>query len=102
MGSKPAGVRVVYDITVPQKHNFLAMGIMVHNCSTLEIISGLEQTTVWRLKEVWSNINPKLRKSLEEKAKKFRSEKNWKKHRKLVQTAIPPCIPYLGMFFLRD
>jgi hypothetical protein len=66
-------------------------------CSTLEIISGLEQTPVWRLKEVWSNVNPKLRKSLEEKAKKFRSDKNWKKHRKLVQSAIPPCIPYLGM-----
>lgn len=67
-------------------------------CSTLEVISGLEQTPVWRLKEVWANVNPKLRKSLEEKAKKFRSDKNWKKHRKLVQTAIPPCIPYLGMY----
>lgn len=70
--------------------------VLQNYCSTLEIISGLEQTPVWRLKEVWSNVNPKLRKSLEEKAKKFRSDKNWKKHRKLVQTAIPPCIPYLG------
>ena len=62
----------------------------------LAIVAGLEQTPVWRLKEVWASVNPKLRKSLEEKAKKFRSDKNWKKHRKLVRLANPPCVPYLG------
>lgn len=32
MGFKPAGVRTVYDITVPTMNNFLAAGITVHNC----------------------------------------------------------------------
>ena len=32
IGSKPAGRRLTFDISVPDKHNFLAEGVTVHNC----------------------------------------------------------------------
>ena len=45
MGIKPAGVRVTYDITVPQKENFLANGIAVHNC--VPVVCRNDETSDW-------------------------------------------------------
>ncbi|PIG84367.1 guanine nucleotide exchange factor [Aspergillus arachidicola] len=71
----------------------------MNNYATLmSIISGLGQSPVFRLRQTWGLVNPRIRNLLEELRDLMSSEKNWAKYREVLRQASPPCVPFLGIY----
>lgn len=71
----------------------------MNNYATLmSIVSGLGQSPVFRLRQTWGLVNPRIRNLLEELRDLMSSEKNWAKYREVLRQASPPCVPFLGMY----
>ena len=71
----------------------------LQNYSTmLQIISGLKQTSVQRIKELWTEMSPRVKKVFEDLDMQFRPVGNWGSARMLLKTKQPPILPHLGMF----
>lgn len=73
----------------------------------MEILSGLEASSVHRLKVTWSRLDRKHQQMLEEQRAITSQASNYKTLRGLLRQAIPPCIPFFGMYltdltFLED
>lgn len=64
----------------------------------LQIVSGLKQTSVQRIKDMWSDLQPRLRKVFDDLDMQFRPVGNWSSARTLLKTKPPPTVPHLGMF----
>lgn len=62
----------------------------------LQIISGLSNSSVHRLRETWALVSSNLRKNYEELSKY--NEKNFTSLRERIRKANPPCIPFLGTY----
>lgn len=64
----------------------------------MEIISGLQATSVYRLKFTWNEVPAKKKLILEEAASLMARESNFKKFRSRLHSVNPPCIPFFGMY----
>ena len=71
----------------------------LQNYSTmLQIISGLKQTSVQRLKDNRADLTPRIKKGFDDLDTQFRPVGNWNSARMLLKTKQPPILPHLGMF----
>ncbi|KYQ92815.1 Ras guanine nucleotide exchange factor [Tieghemostelium lacteum] len=66
--------------------------------SLMEIISGLNNSSVSRLKETWKNLPSSYFKSLNQMQNFLNTNENWKFYRQALKSRQIPCLPYLGLF----
>ena len=64
----------------------------------MEILSGLQSSGVFRLKDTWGGLQPKWKRRYDEMAERMSREKNFQNFRTSLKMVSPPCIPYLGMY----
>lgn len=69
--------------------------------AVMEIISGLGNSAIHRLKRTWEKV-PRARLKTFEDMKRFmslgESQNNFKEYRKTVHSSNPPLVPYLGLY----
>ncbi len=84
---------VIYFLEVAQAlremHNFNGL---------MELLAGLRNSAVHRLKKTWEGIPNKYIKSFEEMVELMSPSLNYSKLRGALRTLSPPCVPYLGVF----
>ncbi|KAL6058531.1 Son of sevenless 1 [Balamuthia mandrillaris] len=64
----------------------------------MEIIAGLQNSAVYRLKKTWNLLPSKTWELWEEMNVLMGSEDNFRVFRDLLHKVNPPCVPYLGIF----
>ena len=64
----------------------------------MEIVSGLQNASVHRLKQTWAILPPKSREIFTRLVADLDAESNFSKYRDLLHKSKPPIVPYLGMF----
>eukprot|EP01094_Clydonella_sp_ATCC50884_P016857 TRINITY_DN2846_c0_g1_i1.p1 TRINITY_DN2846_c0_g1~~TRINITY_DN2846_c0_g1_i1.p1 ORF type:complete len:1130 (-),score=536.32 TRINITY_DN2846_c0_g1_i1:96-3485(-) len=64
----------------------------------MEIISGLQNSAVFRLKQTWGTLPSKYNKSYSDMHQIMSREQNYKNARAFLHNVDPPCIPYLGVY----
>lgn len=69
--------------------------------AVLEIVSGLSNPSVLRLKSVWNGISPSHSKAFSELEDLMDPKQNFKKYRSQLLKAKLPALPYFGLF-LKD
>jgi hypothetical protein len=80
----------------------------LHNYNgMMEILSGLDASSVHRLKHTWGRLDRRHQQMLDEHRAVTSQASNYKALRTLVHNAPPPCIPFFGMYltdltFLED
>ncbi|KAL4965718.1 Ras-GEF domain-containing protein [Aspergillus stella-maris] len=75
---------------------------MLQNYSVVvSILSGLESTPIYRLGRTWAMVTERSCKILEPLQALISSDQNYLVYRDTVRRALPPCIPFLGLF-LKD
>jgi son of sevenless-like protein len=66
--------------------------------AVMEIVSGLESSSIHRLQKTWMRI-PQTAKTMLEELKGLMSQNgNFKLFRTTLKNATPPCLPYLGVY----
>lgn|SRR3990167_6602426 len=68
------------------------------NTNKITVISGLQNHTIFRLKQTWNELSDKTWEMWEEMKDLFQCEKNFAKLRTVTGNASFPAVPYLGMF----
>jgi son of sevenless-like protein len=69
------------------------------NFSTLtSIISALGTAPIHRLSRTWQQVNGKTKDTLESMRKLMGSTKNFAEYRDTLHKAVPPCVPFLGVY----
>eukprot|EP00824_Muranothrix_gubernata_P007943 TRINITY_DN20163_c0_g1_i1.p1 TRINITY_DN20163_c0_g1~~TRINITY_DN20163_c0_g1_i1.p1 ORF type:complete len:655 (-),score=139.04 TRINITY_DN20163_c0_g1_i1:528-2492(-) len=70
-----------------------------HNFNgVMEIVSGLHNAAVYRLRKTWEMLPSKYRQRLDKLNELTNSTTNYKRFRETIRAALPPSIPYLGLF----
>jgi len=64
----------------------------------MEIISGLNTTSINRLKHTWNAISPKAQSLYSKMGQIMSPDKNYANFRHTLHTRQPPCLPYFGMY----
>ncbi|EGG23398.1 leucine-rich repeat-containing protein [Cavenderia fasciculata] len=66
----------------------------------MEILSGLQQTSVYRLSKTWEKLEskPLIKNVYDELLDVMVKSKNHKEYRAALHSCHPPCIPYLGVY----
>jgi len=64
----------------------------------MEILSGLQSSSVFRLRQTWEGLGSKQQVLYEELKELMTRQGNFSKLRKHVKTCNPPLIPYLGVY----
>ncbi|KAF2073684.1 hypothetical protein CYY_005001 [Polysphondylium violaceum] len=71
----------------------------INNFNTLmEIISGLNNSSVSRLKETWKSLPTRYTNSFNQLQNFLKTDENWKLYRQAVKSKEVPCLPYMGLF----
>ncbi|KAM9980626.1 hypothetical protein ACTFIY_002951 [Dictyostelium cf. discoideum] len=71
----------------------------INNFNTLmEVISGLSNSAVSRLKETWKSLPTRYVNSFNSLQNFLKTDENWKSYRQTLKTKETPCLPYLGLF----
>lgn len=71
----------------------------MNNFSTLTaIVSALGTAPILRLNRTWQQVNPKTLATLERMRTLIASTKNFGQYREELHAAMPPCIPFLGVY----
>jgi len=66
--------------------------------AVMEIISGLNSSSVHRLKATWGGLPKKVVQSYQDMHATMSRELSYKAFRAVLRSVNPPCIPYLGMY----
>lgn len=92
----------------PLKHRIAVMKHIIEVCdrclalnnfnAVMEIISGLQAASVYRLKQTRSALDSKHIKMLEDCENIMNRHQNFKNLRAHLHSVDPPCIPYVGMY----
>jgi len=64
----------------------------------IEILTGLQASPIYRLKDTLTNVNSRVRKIADDMMKTSSSELNYKKLRERVHASDPPLIPFPGVY----
>jgi len=71
----------------------------LHNINSIvEIMSGLENAAVHRLKQTWELVPQEKIAAFEELKTMISSQSNYKNYRATLKGLHPPCVPYLGVY----
>jgi len=71
----------------------------INNYNTLmEIISGLNNSSVSRLRETWKSLPTRYTNSFNQLQNFLKTDENWKPYRQALKTKELPCLPYMGLF----
>eukprot|EP01132_Coremiostelium_polycephalum_P003684 gene3684-4589_t len=71
----------------------------INNFNTLmEIVSGLNNCAVSRLKETWKALPTRYSNLLHQLQDFLKTDENWKSYRQALRSKEVPCLPYLGLF----
>lgn len=71
----------------------------LHNFDTLFAITcSIDSTNIKRMKKTWDMVPQKSRNLLEEMKRVTDFSKNYSNLRQSLQSGVPPCIPFLGMY----
>ncbi|GAM23627.1 hypothetical protein SAMD00019534_068020, partial [Acytostelium subglobosum LB1] len=71
----------------------------IKNYNTMmEIISGLTNCSVTRLRDTWRALPSRYYNSFRQMAEFFNTNENWKQYRAAIKLREQPCLPYLGLF----
>ncbi|KAL2838041.1 ras guanine nucleotide exchange factor domain-containing protein [Aspergillus pseudoustus] len=74
----------------------------LHNYSAVvSILSGLESAPIYRLGRTWAMVTERTCSTLEPLQALTSSDQNYQIYRNTLRQAVPPCIPFLGLF-LKD
>jgi len=66
-----------------------------------EIMSGLADSSIYRLRRTWIKVEEKDKKlwqQYKDVTQKLSPAQNWKTYRANLKLANPPCVPYLGVY----
>eukprot|EP00455_Lapot_gusevi_P022964 TRINITY_DN2390_c0_g1_i2.p1 TRINITY_DN2390_c0_g1~~TRINITY_DN2390_c0_g1_i2.p1 ORF type:complete len:489 (+),score=135.39 TRINITY_DN2390_c0_g1_i2:211-1467(+) len=66
--------------------------------SLCAIYTGINANAIYRLKKTWELLGEKHKQKLEEFKNLFKTDRNSAALRQVLTTALPPCIPHLGLF----
>jgi len=81
---------------------FIVIGLkcqLLNNFNAImEIVAGLEDSSVHRLYKTWETVNVNLRQGYESLKELMSSHLNFKNFRATLHTVDPPCIPYVGVY----
>ncbi|KAL4775393.1 ras guanine nucleotide exchange factor domain-containing protein [Aspergillus nidulans var. acristatus] len=69
--------------------------------AVVSILSGLQSAPVYRLGRTWAMVTQRDCDTLEPLQALISSEQNHQTYRNILRRAVPPCIPFLGLF-LKD
>eukprot|EP01088_Endostelium_zonatum_P020160 TRINITY_DN728_c1_g2_i1.p1 TRINITY_DN728_c1_g2~~TRINITY_DN728_c1_g2_i1.p1 ORF type:complete len:1443 (-),score=436.88 TRINITY_DN728_c1_g2_i1:116-4444(-) len=64
----------------------------------MEIVSGLQSSSVYRLNQTWAGVSKAQKRQYEEIHELMSREKNHNNFRTHLHSVDPPCIPYLGVY----
>jgi len=67
-------------------------------CTLTSIISALGTAPIHRLQRTWQQVNGKTKDTLEQMRKMMGSTKNFAEYRDTLHKAVPPCVPFLGVY----
>ncbi len=70
--------------------------------TTTSIISAMGTAPIDRLKRTWDGIPPKMIASLESMRKLMAGAHNFSEYRQALHHAVPPCVPFFGVFHSRS
>ncbi|KAJ5984678.1 hypothetical protein N7481_006777 [Penicillium waksmanii] len=74
----------------------------LQNYSTvISILSGLESAPIYRLSRTWAMVTERSCNTLSPMQAMISSTQNYNAYRETIRAAVPPCIPFLGLF-LKD
>ncbi|KAJ5761348.1 hypothetical protein N7533_003387 [Penicillium manginii] len=74
----------------------------LQNYSTvISILSGLESAPIYRLGRTWAMVTERSCNTLSPLQAMISSTQNYHAYRETIRAAVPPCIPFLGLF-LKD
>lgn len=62
-----------------------------------QVLAGLGQASVYRLKDVWDDVPKKILKKHEKTKDMLSRDKAYERYRAVLKTVNPPCVPYLGL-----
>lgn len=62
-----------------------------------QVLAGLGQSSVYRLKDVWDDVPKKILKKHEKTKEMLSRDKAYERYRAVLKSVNPPCIPYLGL-----
>jgi son of sevenless-like protein len=63
-----------------------------------EIVSGLQNAAVHRLRKTWDSLNATTKKSFDKLYEIISRDNNYRNIRRAILDVRPPCIPYIGVF----
>ncbi|OQO14700.1 hypothetical protein B0A48_00081 [Cryoendolithus antarcticus] len=86
-------VVIKHFVAIADKCRFLSN----FSCLT-SIISALGSAPIHRLNRTWQQVNARTTQVLESMRKLMGSTKNFLEYREALQKAIPPCIPFFGIY----
>lgn len=69
--------------------------------SSFQIVLGLHNPAVLKLKSTWAKVGRKYVQALKEVNDLVNPEKNHRSYRMVLSKTSPPCVPYVGMY-LKD
>ncbi|KAI5477802.1 ras GEF [Pseudohyphozyma bogoriensis] len=73
--------------------------LTLNNYNTLlAILCALNSSTISRLKKTWEGLPSKYRVILETLRKATEHSRNYAEYRQRIRNAVPPCLPFLGLF----
>ena len=64
----------------------------------MEILSGLQSSSVFRLKQTWNGLSNKQKELFEDIKELMSRSHNYDKLRKHFKACNPPLIPYMGLY----
>lgn len=62
------------------------------------IMCSLDSTNIKRMRKTWDFVSSKTKATLEELKKVTNHERNYSNLRQTLQSQVPPCLPFLGMY----
>ncbi|KAJ5595650.1 hypothetical protein N7450_002108 [Penicillium hetheringtonii] len=82
--------------------NVASVCYSLQNYSTvISILSGLESAPIYRLSRTWAMVTERSCNTLSPLQAMISSAQNYQAYREIIRSAVPPCIPFLGLF-LKD
>ena len=73
--------------------------LTLNNYNTLmAVLSALNSSTIARLKRTWDGVSGKYRLMFQQLRKSTEHTRNYAEYRARIREALPPCLPFLGLF----
>ncbi|KAK4046905.1 Ras guanine nucleotide exchange factor bud5 [Microbotryomycetes sp. JL221] len=73
--------------------------LTLDNYNTLfAVLCALNSSTIARLRKTWDGLGTKYRTMLDQQRKATEHSRNYAEYRSKIRNAVPPCLPFVGLF----